>query len=88
MYKKILIFITLGVLFISCSKKWPYTSREDKVKLCTQSMNGDERAGIELEEILGELRYRALSGDRKAKKELNEFDEVTAEIFKKAFLLN
>ncbi|MBS9776427.1 MAG: hypothetical protein KGV57_05025 [Fusobacterium sp.] len=83
--KKVLLFLVLGGVFISCGDKFPYTSEKEKIELCEKSLKGEQKANDKLDKILDELRNRENKGDKKASEELKKFEKIIEDTAFKAF---
>lgn len=93
--KKLVILILMSLSLISCGEKFPYTSKNEKIKLLKEyeelankvEQSGDEKDIDKVFEKLGEitkitkeLEKRSWDGDEKASKEINEWNELISEL--------
>jgi hypothetical protein len=93
--KKLVILILMSLSLISCGEKFPYTSKNEKIKLLKEyeelankvEQSGDEKDMDKVFEKLGEitkitkeLEKRSWDGDEKASKEINEWNELISEL--------
>lgn len=93
--KKLVILILVSLSLISCGEKFPYTSKNEKIKLLKEyeelankvEQSGDEKDMDKVFEKLGEitkitkeLEKRSWDGDEKASKEINEWSELISEL--------
>lgn len=93
--KKLVILILVSLSLISCGEKFPYTSKNEKIKLLKEyeelankvEQSGDEKDMDKVFEKLGEitkitkeLEKRSWDGDEKASKEINEWNELISEL--------
>lgn len=85
----------MSLSLISCGEKFPYTSKNEKIKLLKEyeelankvEQSGDEKDMDKVFEKLGEitkitkeLEKRSWDGDEKASKEINEWNELISEL--------
>jgi len=93
--KKILILIVMVFGLVACGEKFPYTSKSNKEKMLKEFEVAAEKAEKtndekdiqvafekmgEIIKIAEELDKRSSNGDKKAKKELDKWDEVIKEL--------
>ena len=93
--KKLVMLILMSLSLISCGEKFPYTSKNEKIKLLKEyeelankvEQSGDEKDIDKVFEKLGEitkitkeLEKRSWDGDEKASKEINEWNELISEL--------
>lgn len=93
--KKILILIVMVFGLVACGEKFPYTSKSNKEKMLKEFEVAAEKAEKtndekdiqvafekmgEIIKIAEELDKRSLNGDKKAKEELDKWDEVIKEL--------
>ena len=93
--KKLVMLILLLSSLVSCGEKFPYTSKNEKIKLLEdykEAYNKLDESADEKEidkvfkiaekifEITKELEKRSWDGDEKASKEINEWNELISEL--------
>ena len=93
--KKILILIVMVFGLVACGEKFPYTSKSTKEKMLKAFEVSAEKAEKtkdekdvqvafekmgEIIKIAEELDKRSSNGDKKAKEELDKWDEVIKEL--------
>lgn len=93
--KKILILIIMVFGLVACGEKFPYTSKSNKEKMLKEFEVAAEKAEktndekdvqvafekmAEIIKIAEELDKRSSNGDKKAKEELDKWDEVIKEL--------
>ena len=93
--KKILILIVMIFGLVACGEKFPYTSQSNKEKMIkelqvaiekAEKTKDDKDAQVAFEKmgeiikIAEELDKRSSNGDKKAKEELDKWDEVIKEL--------
>ena len=93
--KKILILIVMVFGLVACGEKFPYTSKSNKEKMLKEFEVAAEKAEKtndekdiqvvfekmgEIIKIAEELDKRSSNGDKKAKEELDKWDEVIKEL--------
>ena len=93
--KKILILIVMVFGLVACGEKFPYTSKSNKEKMLKEFEVAAEKAEktndekdiqvafekmSEIIKIAEELDKRSSNGDKKAKEELDKWDEVIKEL--------
>ena len=89
--KKLVMLILLSLSLISCGEKFPYTSKNEKIKLLKEYEEAYNKVDENAEEkdidkvfekvekileITKELEKRSWDGDEKASKEINEWNEL------------
>lgn len=89
--KKLVMLILLSLSLVACGEKFPYTSKNEKIKLLKEYEEAynkvDENAGEKdidkvfekaekIFEITKELEKRSWDGDERASKEINEWNEL------------
>ena len=93
--KKILILVVMVFGLVACGEKFPYTSQSNKEKMIkelqvaiekAEKTKDDKDAQVAFEKmgeiikIAEELDKRSSNGDKKAKEELDKWDEVIKEL--------
>ena len=88
--KKILILIVMVFGLVACGEKFPYTSKSNKEKMLKEFEVAAEKAEKDVQvafekmgeiiKIAEELDKRSSNGDKKAKEELDKWDEVIKEL--------
>lgn len=81
--KKALSIIFLLALFTACGEK-NYSSKSSKEKLVIKAVKDkDQEAEKEYEKILADLLQKVFTGDEKAQKEFEQWEEIQHEVEKK-----
>jgi hypothetical protein len=93
--KKLFMLILLSLSLVACGKKFPYTSKSEKIKLLKEyqeTYNKSDESADEKDidkvfekaqkilEIVKELEKRSWDGDEKASKEIEEWNKLVIEM--------
>lgn len=80
----LLILIILSIFVVACNEKYPYTNKSDKKKMVKKAEYDSQVEG-EIEKRISILTNLAIQGDKKAFKELEEWQIIFVESFGENF---